>query len=90
MPVPDANYSRVTSAPDLARLVQLCDCGATKAGAPRQATRARCAPQFGVNGSHSAQRSTGRGRGVGYERFHSARCCEGWDCPLPVCENVDL
>ena len=82
IPAPDANYSRVASVPDLARLVQLCDCGATKAGAARQPTRARCAAQFGVDGARGAQRQRG-----GFDRFRAARCCEGWDCPRPVCED---
>ena len=82
IPAPDANYSRVASVPDLARLVQLCDCGATKAGAARQPTRARCAAQFGVDGARGAQRQRG-----GFDRFRASRCCEGWDCPRPVCED---
>ena len=89
MAPPDGNYSLVETAADLSRLVQLCDCGAarnktgaTKAGGAvkppsRQPSHARCAVPLGLNGSR---------RSGGYERLRTVRCCEGWDCPKPMCE----
>lgn len=83
MAPPDGNFSLVETAADLSRLVQLCDCGAArnKTGAvkppSRQPSHARCAVPLGVNGSR---------RSGGYERLRAVRCCEGWDCPKPMCE----
>ena len=85
---PDSKYSRVVTLSDLSRLVQLCDCaatrnktGGTKTGKPpiRQPSRARCASQLGVNSS----------RRSGYERLRAVRCCEGWDCPQPMCQGEE-
>ena len=75
------------SASDLGRLVQLCDCGPArnKTGAaktkppPRQPSRARCAAQLGVEGPP----------GASFERATAARCCEGWDCPKPMCQGEE-
>ena len=84
---PDSNYSRLASVSDLGRIVQLCDCGPArnKTGAaktkppPRQPSRARCAAQLGVDGPS----------GASFERATAARCCEGWDCPKPMCQGEE-
>ena len=84
---PDSKYSRVVTLSDLSRLVQLCDCAATRnktggaetgAAVPpiHQPSRARCASQLGVNSS-------------GYKRLRAVRCCEGWDCPKPMCQGEE-
>lgn len=78
---PDANYTRVASARDLARIAQLCDCGTAK-----RPTRQRCAAQFGLNATR-AEPATSRARGASFERLRMLRCCEGWDCSQPVCEG---
>ena len=84
---PDSNYSRLASASDLNRIVQLCDCstarnktGAAKTKPPiRQPSRARCASQLGVDGPPRSS----------YERLSAVRCCEGWDCPKPMCQREE-
>jgi hypothetical protein len=84
---PDSNYSRLASASDLGRIVQLCDCstarnktGAAKTKPPiRQPSRARCASQLGVDGPPRSS----------YERLSAVRCCEGWDCPKPMCQREE-
>ena len=78
---PDSNYSRVASVSDLGRIVQLCDCGpaAKTKPTPRQPSRARCAAQLGVDGPS----------GASFERATAARCCEGWDCPKPMCQGEE-
>lgn len=81
---PDSNYSRLASVSDLGRIVQLCDCGAArnKTGAAktkpplRQPSRARCASQRGPPGAS-------------FERASAARCCDGWDCPKPMCQGEE-
>jgi len=85
---PDANYTRVTSARDLARIAQLCDCGAAK-----RPSRQRCAAQLGLNATPAASRGArggggGSGGGGGFERLRMLKCCEGWDCSQPVCEGA--